>query len=230
MANTPKPLPPKIAVDLMSYKPQGYHRLANVMSRDNNDLLLQVSALNNIIKANKSQQAVLKEWLQDAKGGDCFQKGAEARLWEGDDTSEFLTLHKQSEETDFFTKWITLLIVGIFHRFWGEKHKLGKVVDEESGLVSYDDSKINTASTIFATVLSSTLPVITILVLYVVKNTEKRIYITLGFTVAFAAILAICSSAKRVEIFAATATFAAVEVVFIGSAIPLEQSSALGAT
>lgn len=167
----------------------------------------QVSALTNIVKASKSQQSVLKEWLQDSKGGDCFQKGAEARLWEDDDTSVFLTLYKQSKETDFFTKWITLLIVGIFHRFWGEKHKLGKVVDEESGLMSYDDSKINTASTVFATVLSSTLPVITILVLYVVKNTMKRIYITLGFTVAFAAILAMCSSARRVEIFAATATY-----------------------
>lgn len=35
MANTPKLLPSKNVVDLMSYKPQGYHRLANVMSKDN---------------------------------------------------------------------------------------------------------------------------------------------------------------------------------------------------
>jgi VIT1/CCC1 family predicted Fe2+/Mn2+ transporter len=169
---------------------------------------LEVSTLGNIAKPKKSQLSMLRDWLQDSKGGDCFQKGSEVRLWEDDDTSAFLSLKSPSGETDIFTGWITRMTVGLFHRLWGEKHALGKVVDEESGLVSYDDSNVNTASTIFATILSSILPVVTILVLWTVKSTVKRICITLAFTAIFAAVLAICSSARRVEIFAATATYA----------------------
>jgi hypothetical protein len=107
---------------------------------------------------------------------------------------------------DLFTRWISGLILGLLHRLWGEKHGSGRVIDEESGLMLYDDSKINVVSTFFATVISSILPVVTVLVLYVVKNTVRRICITLGFTATFAGVLALCSSTRRVDIFVATAT------------------------
>jgi hypothetical protein len=204
-----------------------------------------VNAINRIARPQESHLSILRDWLQDPKGGNNFQKGTEDQIWDDADPSVYLTLFIPAGEMDIFSRCITRIAVGIFHRTWGEKHGLGKVVDEESGLVSYDDSKINMASTIFATVISSILPVVAILVLYVVKNTVKRICITLAFTAAFACVLATCSSARRVEIFAATATyvcprpkhttprlqytqskliclssrFAAVEVVFIGSAI-----------
>ncbi|ENH74273.1 hypothetical protein FOC1_g10004878 [Fusarium oxysporum f. sp. cubense race 1] len=51
------------------------------------------------------------------------------------------------------------------------------------------------------------------------ETTAQRIGLTVVFTVLFAVILELFTNAKRVEIFAATATFAAVEVVFIGSAL-----------
>ncbi|RDL37957.1 uncharacterized protein BP5553_05390 [Venustampulla echinocandica] len=172
--------------------------------------------LSSIESPRKSQLAVLRDWLQDSKGGSCFQMGREARLWDGNLEKDFVTLRANDGENDIFTVWITKLIVGIFRRCCGCG---GRVVDEESQLLSYDDSILNTASTIIATVMSSVLPVVTILVLYAVKNTVKRICITIGFTAVFAAFLAIFSTARRIEIFAATATFAAVEVVFIGSAL-----------
>lgn len=166
-----------------------------------------VNAVNRIARPRKSHISILQDWLQDSKGGNNFQKGTEDQIWDDENPSAYLTLLVPAGEMDLFSRWITRIVVGIFHRTWGEKHGLGKVVDEESGLISYDDSKINMASTIFATVISSILPVIAILVLYVVKNTVQRICITLAFTAAFACVLATCSSARRVEIFAATATY-----------------------
>jgi hypothetical protein len=162
-------------------------------------------------KPRKSELSTLRDWLTDKKGGDCFQANSEAFLWGDDDSpddppSTFLTLRNTQEENDLFTKWLTGFVTGAFHRLFGRKRGLGRVVDEDSELVSYDESKINTATNVTSTILSSILPVITILVLNYVPNRTLRIVITLIFTAAFAAVLAIFSSARRVEIFAATAT------------------------
>ena len=59
---------------------------------------------------------------------------------------------------------------------------------------------------LLATVLSSVLPLIAIVILYRVKETQARIYIAVGITAGFALILALCTNARRVEIFASTAT------------------------
>ncbi|KAG8162479.1 hypothetical protein KVR01_008244 [Diaporthe batatas] len=114
---------------------------------------------------------------------------------------------------------MTRVVARIFHRLAGEKMKVGTVIDEEAALVSYSDSKLNQASNVLALVVSSVLPVMTIFVLNIVPSTNQRIGLTMLFTAVFAVLLAIFSNAKGAEIFGATATFAAIEVVFIGSAI-----------
>lgn len=73
-------------------------------------------------------------------------------------------------------------------------------------MVSYNESKLIRAGTIIATVLSSLLLVLSVLILYVVKNTYSHVGIAAGFTTLFAFFLATFSSARMVEIFAATAT------------------------
>lgn len=55
--------------------------------------------------------------------------------------------------------------------------------------------------------VSALLPVIAVLILYYVKPTPDRIYIMLGLTSIFAFALAIFTSAKHHEIFAATAAY-----------------------
>ncbi|KAH6887024.1 hypothetical protein B0T10DRAFT_607821 [Thelonectria olida] len=80
-------------------------------------------------------------------------------------------------------------------------------------------SRLTKASNLIAIIVSSTLPVLTIFVLNTLKSTTIRLGLTVLFTALFSILLAFFSLAKRAEIFAATATFAAVEVVFIGSAL-----------
>jgi hypothetical protein len=65
--------------------------------------------------------------------------------------------------------------------------------------------------------LSSLLPVTSIVVLYVVQSMPKRLGLITIFTAAFSFALTVMTTAKRPEIFAATAAFAAVQVVFIGT-------------
>jgi hypothetical protein len=56
-----------------------------------------------------------------------------------------------------------------------------------------------------ATIAAATLPVIAILILYFIKDTLRRIYVLIGLTVAFAVATKVLTSAKSIEIFAATA-------------------------
>ncbi|KAM5341925.1 hypothetical protein ACJ41O_014956 [Fusarium nematophilum] len=139
--------------------------------------------------------------------------------WKSKDTSQYVSLRDLAEDSDLFTHMIMNVMAKLFHFLCGERFKAGTIVDVESGLTSYSDSSLVTASNVIALVICSALPVVTIFVLNILDTTTKRIGFTVLFTTVFAITLALFSSAKRVEIFAATATFAAIEVVFIGSAL-----------
>ena len=165
----------------------------------------QLSQLNS---PNPSQLGDLRAWLSDRKGGNCFQTGAEVWMWEDDDTHRYVRVGQDPEENDQFTELIKSMAIRLYHRVWGERHGGGRVIDQESDLRSYDESRIIRASNIMATTLSSVLPVVTIFALNQVQNTNLRIALAAVFTAVFAFILAFISTAKRAEIFTATATYA----------------------
>ncbi|KAI0116268.1 hypothetical protein GGR51DRAFT_500833 [Nemania sp. FL0031] len=184
-----------------------------------NALLLQVSQLSQKPNPDKSQLMELQRWLRDESGGAGFLKAAEFSTWEETERDKYIVIKNADIEDDFLTKLVSNVLLLMFHRLFGYRWKMGKIIDQKSGLTSYSDTKISKIGSIFAATLSSALPVLSIFVLDRLHSTTIRIGVTLVFTTVFALVLAAFSSAKRVEIFAATATFAAVEVVFIGTAI-----------
>ncbi|KAH7203409.1 hypothetical protein BKA60DRAFT_600485 [Fusarium oxysporum] len=187
-----------------------------------NNLILQLSELSQLQIPRTSQLETLQDWLTDPKGGANFltKTGTpELYTWKPKDPSQYVSLHKTAEDSDPFTNFVKEVLTFIFHRLCGERLNAARVVDVESGLASYSDSSLVRASNLFTVIVSSALPVLTIFALNSLETTAQRIGLTVVFTVLFAVILELFTNAKRVEIFAATATFAAVEVVFIGSAL-----------
>lgn len=81
----------------------------------------------------------------------------------------------------------------------------------------YSSKAVNRLASGVVAALSSILPTLAILVLYYVHDMVQRIGLLIVFTTLFAVALAVLTNAKQVEVFSATAAFAAVEVVFIGS-------------
>jgi len=67
------------------------------------------------------------------------------------------------------------------------------------------------------TIISALLPILSVVVLYCVKNMWVRLALVAVFTVLFSLVLSLIAPAKRIEVFAATAAFASVQVVFVGS-------------
>lgn len=154
----------------------------------------------------KSQLKALQDWLVDSKGGHSFLTGFEFYTWRDKSTESYISLKSSQEETYVFSRFMARVVARIFHRFAGEKMKVGTVIDEEASLMSYSDSKLSRASNVVALVVSSVLPVMTIFVLNLVNTTNQRIGLTMLFTAVFAILLAVFSNAKGAEIFGATAT------------------------
>lgn len=189
--------------------------IARIWSNTDN---LKVGQLSKFQKPSSTHLRKLQEWLRDPKGGNTFLRNAEAYTWAQADQKEFLTFQIPRLDQDVFTRWLTRLPVTAYHRIWGEKHNHSRrIVDEETGLTEYQEGPIDRIAKAVLTILASTLPMVAILGLYFQKDLLLRIYTAIGITAAFATVLAVFTQARRIEIFAATAALAAVEVVFIGS-------------
>lgn len=164
---------------------------------------LPVSQIQAISGPPVSQLRTLKSWLYHERGGNSFLQAAETFTWKSDKGHDYVSLKRISSENDMFSRFIKHFISFFFQRVTGKKRH---IIDEEAGIASYDDEKLDNASNFIAVVVSSTLPVLTIFALNALHTTKARLGLTVLFTAAFAALLAIFSQAKRAEIFAATAT------------------------
>ncbi|KAI9685932.1 MAG: hypothetical protein M1822_004210 [Bathelium mastoideum] len=83
------------------------------------------------------------------------------------------------------------------------------------GLVGFEESTLSRVTYLITTGLASLIPVASIVVLYFVSSIKLRLGVIAIFTVLLSICLAFFTSAKRAEIFALTAAFSAVQVVFV---------------
>lgn len=87
--------------------------------------------------------------------------------------------------------------------------------DDEFGLTDYNDAKISVAADVTCTLFAPLLTTVPMFVLYFVSDIRTRLGIIMGFTTLFSISLALFSSARRIEVFAATSAFAAVQAVYV---------------
>ena len=86
---------------------------------------------------------------------------------------------------------------------------------QQRGFTVFSDQRIRRTTRLFAVVLSSILPVLSIVILYYVHSTNVHIGLIIVFSTLFSAVVALVSDARNVEVMAATAAYAAVLVVFV---------------
>ncbi|KAL2068343.1 hypothetical protein VTL71DRAFT_16441 [Oculimacula yallundae] len=94
------------------------------------------------------------------------------------------------------------------------------LIDEEAQFHVYSNTKILLAANVLGSLISSSLLVGSIVALYFVDDMLARLGIIAAFTQVFSLVLVLVTRARKVEVFAATAAFMAVQVVFIGSTSP----------
>ena len=179
------------------------------------EALYQQSRINKLPKANHHDLDVLREWYKDPDFGGMILPLPESKAW--DEDNDLIALSKRTTDTDIFTNWVTDTLVPKFHKRIGHRFKKA---DETTMLVEYTDSKLNDAAQVVSMVISSLFAPASIFALYYVHPTPIRLGLIMVFSAVFTACLAIFTSAKRVEIFAATVALASVQVVFIGTNNP----------
>ena len=95
-------------------------------------------------------------------------------------------------------KWVTDKVMVWVH-YW-----IGKRINMNA-LVHYSEDWALRLLSLISTVLTSVLPVVAIVILYVVRSTQQRLGILAAFTAVFAFILSVVTNAGRSDVFAATA-------------------------
>jgi hypothetical protein len=109
--------------------------------------------------------------------------------------ADLIALHPRQED-DFLSRFLSNICVPIYH----QRFRYGR-----DNITEYSEAQLRRCSSIVSTVLSSLFPLISIIVLVNVDNTNSRIGIVCSFTALFSLSLALVTSARRVDIFAATA-------------------------
>jgi hypothetical protein len=117
---------------------------------------------------------------------------------------DLVALNKSVEE-DFLSR--------ICHRYWPLRTK--RQNDPFDRTLLYKSSHINQAVTSLGLLLAAVLLVGAIVHLYFVVNPAEKLGFVAMYTLLFLSSVALCTNARRVEVFAATAAYAAVLVVFV---------------
>jgi hypothetical protein len=85
----------------------------------------------------------------------------------------------------------------------------------ESSVGYFSESRLRLAVAIINLILAAVLLFGAIYNLYLVTDNDKRLGLIAGYTVAFAVCVGFATNAKRSEVFATCAAYAAVLVVFV---------------
>lgn len=184
--------------------------------KDYNKLMLEHEQLYKLPTPSKNDFIQLWNFLHGPDAGGNWLSHPENSIWAIDEAGKALqkdlvALSSRRIEIDPFTTWV-------FEKFNPWWHELFKKYRKQSadGSYEYDDEKMNRVVVNLTTVLSSLLPTASIFALYYIRSTTMRLVFILLFSLLFSASLAIFTSARRVEIFAAAVALASVQSVFIG--------------
>ncbi|KAL3458634.1 hypothetical protein BJX64DRAFT_279755 [Aspergillus heterothallicus] len=161
-----------------------------------------------------STEAELDQWFGNEDGEDEGEGGGNVSAERNDENErDLVTLCGRYENVDSLTRWVFRVGIPWFHEVVG--YRSTKARDIEAGAVYYDDEKIIRATRVTSTITSSVIPASSMLVLYLVDHMVWRLVIIVLYNIGFSIILGLLAKARRVEVFAASTAFAAVQVAFI---------------
>jgi hypothetical protein len=189
--------------------------------------LLQYKQLCELPSANKLGLANLREVL-DVSGGDRgFPRDLENAIWSEENETDLTSLTDCYPKMDVCSRWIHSHLLRWYHNILGHRLHDSISLAETSvqiPITHYSDRKLIAAVNAISTILSSLLPAMSILALYFIHDQLARMAAVVAFCLLFSIVLTLVTNAGRVDCFAATAAFAAVQVVFVGTVVNSQQA------
>jgi hypothetical protein len=145
-----------------------------------------------------------------------------------------VTLSREAVERDAFSQWISDELLGKFHRLIGHRFKVvhynlpyptiewcltsfQKPFDVESGLYHYRKGNVRAISHLVGILLASLIPAASIFTLYFVPHMTDRLGVIVAYSALFSICLGVFTTARRVEIFGATAAYVSLLLIVVMS-------------
>lgn len=192
-----------------------YHTMLCVRQKlkEYNECLFQQRQLATFDLPESGNLEFLNHWLVDSRQNDCALEGLDRNVWK--EGKDLLVIKPDEIAAESFTRIPRKPLTAICHIFRMRCRR--RQADEESLIYVYNEKIVIRIADMIGSAIASSLPVLAVVVLYSVHEMLARLGIIALFTVVFALALVVTTKAKRVDIFAATAAFASVQVVFVGS-------------
>ncbi|KAH3964109.1 hypothetical protein HBI56_168030 [Parastagonospora nodorum] len=194
------------------------HAAVSTHSRMADKALVQQHLIHNFHKPATWDLHYMQNYLQTEAMGPLALTGDDAGVWGSVE-------HRKSHQPDLvalcprtkmdpFSKWAAeSTIVNLFKCGCARFMKPSRV----HGVVGYNDSTIYSITYWVTSVLASLLPIASIAVLYCMHSMPMRLVVIAIFNVLVTLCLVGFTDARRAEVFAITAAFAAVQVVFVAT-------------
>ncbi|KAK5059723.1 hypothetical protein LTR84_009606 [Exophiala bonariae] len=193
--------------------------------KEYDEAILLLAKLFELGPASPADLSCLQDLLDSPLNrGKNFLTGFETLTYSKKSQADLTSLMGREGEKDILTKWIDRFVRTFYHKYIGRKiHDPVSVCEaggertEKTVLTYYSDATVTSVIDALSTILSSLLPTISALVLFVINDPLMRMIALIFCTLLFSTILTVIARAKRTECFAATAAFSAVLVVFLGT-------------
>jgi hypothetical protein len=183
---------------------------------------MQNAATLKMKRPHTTDLSTLQTWLGSEDGGNHFLVGSEASAWNDDSKSDMISLFA-SAHSDTLAQQLWNRFLPWYHNTIGRRRK--PYIDPELGQVwEYQPESFTLAGNILCVLLSFAIPTGSIFALYYVRSMTLRLLMMAAFILLFAIMMMFMVGSRREQVFAATAAFAAIQVVFVGGVNIIQQS------
>jgi hypothetical protein len=180
------------------------------------EALLQTAEIKALGRPQTWAYDYLKEWFARPLGGNNFLRGVEADAWRPEYVPDLVVLSHSSKDRDHFAQFLSDTFLPSFHRRIGRKFKSPIPESKVYGTWEYKQKIFVVLGDVICMILSALVPSISIFVLSFLNNMVARLTVITAMSFAFSVIMTLIVQGRRVDVFAATTAFAAVQVVFLG--------------
>jgi len=181
--------------------------------------ILQTAKVNALNPPPKDNLKLRSQWYDEESGGNQFLHGVEAGIFRDQDIErDLMTLKEDAGEKDPLARFLSDRIVPLYHRIVG--HRIHRSMAEKPFDGQYWEYRPQTLVQIgnmFCMILSAIIPAFSILVLFSVQSIEGRLIAISAMSLVFSLVMNVIAQ-RRADVFMSTTGFAAVLVVFVGSA------------
>jgi hypothetical protein len=155
-----------------------------------------------------------------------FPRNLEYTIWSEENEVDLTSLTGRYQKMNLLSKWIDSKLLRWYYNKIGHRLRDPISLAEASVLIPithYSDGKLAATVNALSTILSSLLPTMSIFALCFIQRPLARMGAIVAFSFLFSVVLIVIAKARRVDCFAATTAFAAVQVVFVGTTISSKQ-------